>query len=135
MPEQKDGYIKYLPADKGKFPKDGYAWTSLNKGYQVTANPDGAIIDIWNPTAGKLYDVFGNVIGARAMPYPLPQSTPVSSMTLTQLIVEKDNLRAEIIGENDTLTTVKMNISYKKKRLTLVKTYLRIKQTPKRRVD
>ena len=128
MPTSLGGYVKYFPADKGKFYKDSDAWSALNAGYEITINPDGSIVDVWNPQTNEILDVFGNVIGIRATTYPLPPSVAVESMAFAMLEKNRDRLKGEISQETKQLGVLRNNISGKKRALRQTQSQIKVRQ-------
>lgn len=60
---------KYLPEDIGEFPEGGDAWEALSRGYQVTLDGKGFIIDIWDPVTKTIRNVHGGDAGDRDKGY------------------------------------------------------------------
>ncbi|MDI6733304.1 MAG: hypothetical protein QME51_05495 [Planctomycetota bacterium] len=68
---RRKGVIRYSPGSEGLFGEGSDAYEALKRGRQVTLDDRGSIVDVWDPTTKKLYDVLGNEIGSRDKEYEL----------------------------------------------------------------
>ncbi len=60
---KKDVRKKYTPNQRDEFIKGSDIWNALDLGREVTLDERGTIVEIYDPTTGKLYDNPGNETG------------------------------------------------------------------------
>lgn len=119
MPEEQGGYIKYSEGDKKHFREGSNMFEALRKGYQVTRDNYGFVVDVWDPVTKTIRDI-GTLlpVGNRESTYTMPEAIkPLDEMTLEELQDAMSHQKGDIKVEKNAIRYMYQSMSWKNSRM------------------